>query len=43
VDTIQGKVISGVLMELKEEYTLRVAFQQSHWCHRCGKLHFGKW
>jgi hypothetical protein len=28
VDPIQGRVLSGILVELKEEYTSRVAFQQ---------------
>jgi hypothetical protein len=28
VDSIQGKVLSRILMELKEEYTPRVAFQE---------------
>jgi hypothetical protein len=28
VDLIQGRVLSGILMELKEEYTPRVAFQE---------------
>jgi hypothetical protein len=28
VDSIQGRVLLGILMELKEEYTLRVMFQQ---------------
>jgi hypothetical protein len=28
VDSIQGRVLLGILMELKKEYTLRVAFQQ---------------
>jgi hypothetical protein len=28
VDLIQGSVLSRILMELKEEYTPRVAFQE---------------
>jgi hypothetical protein len=28
VDSIQGRVISRILVELKEEYTSRVEFQQ---------------
>ena len=28
VDSIQGRVSSGIFVELKEEYTLRVAFQE---------------
>jgi hypothetical protein len=28
MDSIQGRVLSGILVELKEEYTLRVAFQE---------------
>jgi hypothetical protein len=28
MDSIQGRVLSEILMELKEEYTPRVAFQQ---------------
>jgi hypothetical protein len=28
VDSIQGRVLTGTLVELKEEYTPRVAFQQ---------------
>jgi hypothetical protein len=28
MNSIQGRVLSGILMELKEEYTLRVAFQE---------------
>jgi hypothetical protein len=28
VDSIQGRVLSGILMELKEEYTPRVTFHQ---------------
>jgi hypothetical protein len=28
VDSIQGRVLSGILVELKEEYILRVAFQE---------------
>jgi hypothetical protein len=28
VDSIQGRVLSGILVELKEEYTLRVELQQ---------------
>jgi hypothetical protein len=28
VDSIQGKLLSKILVELKEEYTSRVAFQQ---------------
>ena len=28
MDLIQGRVLSGILVKLKEEYTLRVAFQQ---------------
>jgi hypothetical protein len=28
MDSIQGRVLSGILMELKEEYTARVAFQE---------------
>jgi hypothetical protein len=28
VDLIQERVLSGILVDLKEEYTLRVAFQQ---------------
>jgi hypothetical protein len=28
VDSIQERVLSGILLELKEKYTLRVAFQQ---------------
>jgi hypothetical protein len=28
VDSIQGRVLSGILVELKEEYTPRVEFQQ---------------
>jgi hypothetical protein len=28
VDSIQERVLSGILLELKEEYTPRVAFQQ---------------
>ena len=28
MDSIQGRVLSGLLIELKEEYTSRVAFQQ---------------
>jgi hypothetical protein len=28
MDSIQGRVLSGILMEFKEEYTSRVAFQE---------------
>ena len=28
VDSIQGRFLSGILMELKKEYIPRVAFQQ---------------
>jgi hypothetical protein len=28
VDSIQGRVLSGILVELKEEYISRVAFQE---------------
>jgi hypothetical protein len=28
MDLIQGRILSGILVELKEEYTPRVAFQQ---------------
>jgi hypothetical protein len=28
VDLIQGRVLLGILLELKEEYTPRVEFQQ---------------
>jgi hypothetical protein len=28
MDLIEGRVLSGILMELKEEYTPRVEFQQ---------------
>jgi hypothetical protein len=28
VDSIQGRFLSGILMELKEEYIPRVAFQE---------------
>jgi hypothetical protein len=28
VDPIQGRVLSKILVELKKEYTLRIAFQQ---------------
>ena len=28
MDSIQGRVLSGILVELKEEYTPRVAFQE---------------
>jgi hypothetical protein len=28
VDLIQGRVLSRILVELKEEYTLRIAFEQ---------------
>jgi hypothetical protein len=28
MDPIQGRVLSGILVELKEEYTPRVAFQE---------------
>jgi hypothetical protein len=28
VDSIQGRILLGILMELKEEYTPRVVFQQ---------------
>ena len=28
MDSIQGRVLLGVLVELKKEYTLRVAFQE---------------
>jgi hypothetical protein len=28
VDSIQGRVLSRILVELKEEYTMRVAFQE---------------
>jgi hypothetical protein len=28
VDSIQGRVLSGILVEIKEEYTLRVVVQQ---------------
>jgi hypothetical protein len=28
MDLIQGRVLSGILVKLKEEYTLRVTFQQ---------------
>ena len=28
MDLIQGRVLPGILVELKEEYTSRVAFQE---------------
>jgi hypothetical protein len=28
MDSIQGRVLLGILMELKEEYTPRAAFQE---------------
>jgi hypothetical protein len=28
VDSIQGRILLGILMELKEEYTPKVVFQQ---------------
>ena len=44
MDSIQGRVLLRILMELKEEYTLRVEFQQEsrkNLCYRCGKVeHF---
>ena len=42
--SIQVRILSRILVKLKEEYTreLHSSKKQSLRCHRCGRLHFEK-